>query len=204
FGGPPGRGVGEDGVFQLVQAPAHGLRRLQVGLADVEVVDMDTPGARLVGEGHQLADGGGRHPPRAVRDRGSHDPILAPQSPVTGGPIEEDPQRLLRFCVSNVTENRRPQAQIGPSGGSVSPSLLRKAGVAVEPWHEVVASLEVDARRGTFLRPVPAGSATVVWADTAATPPIAEASPVEVGDRSARDPLTGLACRASLLSLLQG
>ena len=74
----------------------------------------------------------------------------------------------------------------------------------MEPWHEVVASLEVDARRGTFLRPVPAGSATVVWADPAATPPIAEASPVEVGDRSARDPLTGLACRASLLSLLQG
>jgi GGDEF domain-containing protein len=74
----------------------------------------------------------------------------------------------------------------------------------VEPWHEVVASLEVDARRGTFLRPVPAGSATVVWADPAATPPIAEASPVEVGDRSARDPLTGLACRAAILSLLQG
>jgi diguanylate cyclase (GGDEF)-like protein len=70
----------------------------------------------------------------------------------------------------------------------------------VEPWHDVVASLEVDARRGTFLRSVPApGSATVVWTDPTATQPIAEAPPEEVGDRSARDPLTGLACRATLL-----
>ena len=75
----------------------------------------------------------------------------------------------------------------------------------MEPWHEVVASLEVDARRGTFLRPVPApGSATVVWTDPAAPQPIAEAPPQEVGDRTARDPLTGLACRAALLSSLQG
>ena len=55
----------------------------------------------------------------------------------------------------------------------------------MEPWHEVVASLEVDARRGTFLRPVPApGSATVVWTDPAAPQPLAEAAPEEVGDRS--------------------
>jgi len=75
----------------------------------------------------------------------------------------------------------------------------------VEPWHEVVASLEVDARRGTFLRSVPApGSAAVVWTDPTAPSPIAEASPEEVGDRSARDPLTGLACRATLLASLQG
>jgi diguanylate cyclase (GGDEF)-like protein len=75
----------------------------------------------------------------------------------------------------------------------------------VEPWHEVVASLEVDARRGTFLRSVPApGSAAVVWTDPTAPLPIAEAPPEEVGDRSARDPLTGLACRATLLASLQG
>ena len=74
----------------------------------------------------------------------------------------------------------------------------------MEPWHEVVASLEVDARRGTFLHSVPSpGTATVVWTDPAAPPPIAEAPPAEVGDRSARDPLTGLACRAALVLSLQ-
>ncbi|HEU0108383.1 MAG TPA: GGDEF domain-containing protein, partial [Vicinamibacteria bacterium] len=74
----------------------------------------------------------------------------------------------------------------------------------MEPWHEVVASLEVDARRGTFLQPVPSpGTATVVWTDAAATPAVAEASPDEVGDRRAHDPLTGLACRASLVRSLQ-
>jgi diguanylate cyclase (GGDEF)-like protein len=73
----------------------------------------------------------------------------------------------------------------------------------VEPWHEVVASLEVDARRGTFLRPVPdPAGATVVWTDPASRP-VAEAPPEEVGDRSARDPLTGLACRATLVRALQ-
>jgi hypothetical protein len=52
----------------------------------------------------------------------------------------------------------------------------------VEPWHEVVASLEVDARRGTFLRPVPTpGSATVVWTDPAAPQPIAEFEDVVAG-----------------------
>jgi diguanylate cyclase (GGDEF)-like protein len=79
-----------------------------------------------------------------------------------------------------------------------------KGWCVVEPWHEVVASLEVDARRGTFLHAVPSpGTATVVWTDPAAPPPIAEAPPAEVGDRSARDPLTGLACRAALVLSLQ-
>src|SRR5262249_51148639 len=68
---------------------------------------------------------------------------------------------------------------------------------------EVVASLEVDARRGTFPRALPesAGS-TVVWTDP--TPrPAAESVPEEVGDRSGRDPLTGLLCRAALIRALK-
>lgn len=75
----------------------------------------------------------------------------------------------------------------------------------VEPWHEVVASLEVDARRGTFARALPTapdGAAVVVWTDPAA-PASVESAPEEVGDRGARDPLTGLACRASLVRALQ-
>jgi diguanylate cyclase (GGDEF)-like protein len=75
----------------------------------------------------------------------------------------------------------------------------------VEPWHEVVASLEVDARRGTFARAIPASVATVVWTDPAdpAGPAGLEIVPEEVGDRSGRDPLTGLASRASLVRVLQ-
>jgi diguanylate cyclase (GGDEF)-like protein len=75
----------------------------------------------------------------------------------------------------------------------------------MEPWHEVVASLEVDARRGTFARAMPAvpdGGAVVVWTDPA-TPARVESAPEEVGDRAARDPLTGLACRAALVRALQ-
>lgn len=73
----------------------------------------------------------------------------------------------------------------------------------MKPWHEVVASLEVDARRGTFPRPLPemAGSA-VVWTDPEPRP-APEASPDEVGDHSGRDPLTGLLCRAALVRTLQ-
>jgi diguanylate cyclase (GGDEF)-like protein len=72
----------------------------------------------------------------------------------------------------------------------------------VQPWHEVVASLEVDARRGTFLRAVPTAGSTAVWTEPAPRP-IAEAPPEEVGDRSARDPLTGLCCRATIVRILQ-
>jgi diguanylate cyclase (GGDEF)-like protein len=79
-----------------------------------------------------------------------------------------------------------------------------KGRVAVKPWHEVVASLEVDARRGTFPRAVPVSdgaAASVVWTDPA--PLSAESAPQEVGDRGGRDPLTGLACRATLVGALQ-
>lgn len=73
----------------------------------------------------------------------------------------------------------------------------------MQPWHEVVASLEVDARRGTFLRAVPAaGTAATVWSEPAPRE-VAEAPPEEVGDRSARDPLTGLCSRATLVRVLQ-
>lgn len=75
----------------------------------------------------------------------------------------------------------------------------------MKPWHEVVASLEVDARRGTFPRALPADSgsaAAVVWTDPAPRPE-AESAPDEVGDRGGRDPLTGLACRAALVHALQ-
>jgi diguanylate cyclase (GGDEF)-like protein len=73
----------------------------------------------------------------------------------------------------------------------------------MEPWHEVVASLEVDARRGTFPRTMTgqAGGAAVVWTDPATA--IVESAPDEVGDRTARDPLTGLVCRAALIRALQ-
>ena len=78
-----------------------------------------------------------------------------------------------------------------------------KGRCAVQPWHEVVASLEVDARRGTFLRAVPVpGAATTVWSEPAPRP-LAEAPPEEVGDRRARDPLTGLCSRATLVRVLQ-
>ena len=75
----------------------------------------------------------------------------------------------------------------------------------MKPWHEVVASLEVDARRGTFPRAVPdPGGAAVVWGDPVLTaPPGVEASPAEVGDRGGRDPLTGLLCRAALVQNIQ-
>jgi diguanylate cyclase (GGDEF)-like protein len=73
----------------------------------------------------------------------------------------------------------------------------------VKPWHEVVASLEVDARRGTFPRGVPdsVSAATVVWTDPAPRP-VADSAPEEVGDQGGRDPLTGLACRATLVRAL--
>ncbi len=72
----------------------------------------------------------------------------------------------------------------------------------MKPWHEVVASLEVDARRGTFPRVLPDAAATVVWTDPSPAS-VAESAPDEVGDCSGRDPLTGLACRAALVRALQ-
>jgi diguanylate cyclase (GGDEF)-like protein len=72
----------------------------------------------------------------------------------------------------------------------------------VQPWNEVVASLEVDARRGTFLRAVPSAGSGAAWSEPAPRS-IAEAPPEEVGDRSARDPLTGLSCRATIVRILQ-
>jgi len=77
-----------------------------------------------------------------------------------------------------------------------------KGRVVVKPWHEVVASLEVDARRGTFPRAIPdVAAASVVWTDPSPAP--AEAAPDEVGDLSGRDPLTGLPCRAALVRAVQ-
>jgi len=74
----------------------------------------------------------------------------------------------------------------------------------VEPWHEVVASLEVDARRGTFPRAVPdASGAAVVGSDPLAADPPLAGPPAEVGDRGGRDPLTGLPARAALVQSLQ-
>jgi len=74
----------------------------------------------------------------------------------------------------------------------------------VKPWQEVVAPLEVDARRATFPRAVPdPATADVVWGDPVPTStPSAETTPEEVGDHSARDPLTGLASRAALVRSL--
>src|SRR4029079_2843800 len=90
---------------------------------------------------------------------------------------------------------------ISPSRSKSKPSP--KGWCAVQPWHEVVASLEIDARRGTFLRAVPApDAATTVWSEPVARP-VVEAPPEEVGDRSARDPLTGLCSRAALVRVLQ-
>ena len=54
--------VGED-ARRLRELRAHGGRGLEVGLADVEVVDLHPAALRLVGEGHELADGGGGHLP---------------------------------------------------------------------------------------------------------------------------------------------
>ncbi|PYQ52054.1 MAG: hypothetical protein DMF78_11965, partial [Acidobacteria bacterium] len=82
--------------------------------------------------------------------------------------------------------------------------MLLKGGTVVKPWQEVVAPLEVDARRATFPRAVPdPATADVVWGDpVAAARPAAETTPEEVGDHSARDPLTGLASRAALVRSL--
>lgn len=73
----------------------------------------------------------------------------------------------------------------------------------MKPWHEVVASLEVDARRGTFPRAVSdVAAASVVWTDPSPAAG-AESAPENVGDCAGRDPLTGLLCRAALVRTLQ-
>src|SRR5262249_3873329 len=88
--------------------------------------------------------------------------------------------------------------------GALTPALGPVKGrVVVKPWHEVVASLEVDARRGSFPRPVSdVAAASVVWTDPPPATP-AEAAPEQVGDCAGRDPLTGLLCRAALVRALQ-
>ncbi|HUG54845.1 MAG TPA: diguanylate cyclase [Vicinamibacteria bacterium] len=64
----------------------------------------------------------------------------------------------------------------------------------MEPWQEAIGPLDVDARRGSFPRVVP---------EPPLPAPAAEATPCEVGDQAAHDPLTGLSCRASLIRSLQ-
>jgi len=53
-----GRPVGEDGLAPLVERVHHGPRGGNVGIADVEVEDLDPPGFGLVGVGLEFPDRG--------------------------------------------------------------------------------------------------------------------------------------------------
>ncbi|OQC34863.1 MAG: hypothetical protein BWX64_02707 [Acidobacteria bacterium ADurb.Bin051] len=87
-------GVGND-LGDVDEARPHRGRRGQVGLADVEVVDVDAALARVVGERHQLADRGGGQEAGTMGDLRTHGAILGftrePRPAPQGGLGGENP-----------------------------------------------------------------------------------------------------------------
>ena len=111
--------VGED-ARRLRELRAHGGRRLEVGLADVEVVDLHPAALRLVGERHQLADGGGGHLPAALGDLEGH----------VAAPLQLARRRLVTVSSRSAvtTASRAHDARLAPHARST-----RRRGRATGP-----------------------------------------------------------------------
>ena len=146
---------------------AHGRRRLEVGLADVQVVDVHAARFGVVGQRHQLADRRGGHLPGACGQR-RHRADSSPGGAVNCRPSDpghrnrsRDPAlsrgRSTCSCLRAKPAQAGDAEPRGPGGVRRAARSLhgrcddRKGRVPpMKPaWHEVVASLETSLARGS-------------------------------------------------------